>query len=157
MKTGRKLTAVEWTVALSVAASLMPAWASAHHYDGPPVDVNFVNQRPSKYAECDQYLSDTTARRTTLAAIQLLDRNGRVVSGPEAGASYAAIPEVAAALRGQTETVLRRNGSYQQVYRFEWLTRAAAIRIHQPTPPHRPGTSGGSVEMGLRALPPSPR
>ena len=91
-------------------------------------------------------------RRTTLAAIQLLDRNGRVVSGPETGASYAAVPEVAAALRGQTETVLRRNGSYQQVYRFEWLTRAAAIRIHHA----RPVVVNGKV-AGVLLLSRSPR
>ena len=73
-------------------------------------------------------------RRTTLASIQLLDEKGRIVTGPEAGRSYASVPEVAAALAGRPETVLRRNGSYRQVYRFEWLTRAAAIRIHHTRP-----------------------
>ena len=73
-------------------------------------------------------------RRTTLASILLLDGKGRIVSGPGAGASYAGLPEVAAALKGAPATVLRRNGDYQQVYRFEWLTRAAAIRVHQARP-----------------------
>lgn len=91
-------------------------------------------------------------RRTTLAAIQLLDRNGRVVSGAEQGESYATVPEVAAALRGETETVLRRNGSYRQVYRFEWLTRAAAIRIHHA----RPVVVNGKV-VGVMLLSRSPR
>jgi signal transduction histidine kinase len=73
-------------------------------------------------------------RQTTLASLILLDRNGRVVAGPERGASYAALPEVAAALKGRADTVLRRNGDYRQVYSFEWLTRAAAIRIHHARP-----------------------
>lgn len=36
---------------------------TARAYDGPPVDFNFVNQKPAKYAECDKYLSDNNARR----------------------------------------------------------------------------------------------
>jgi len=73
-------------------------------------------------------------KQTTLAAIQLLDAKGNVVSGTDITGSYAALPEVAAALRGRPNTVLRRNGSYKQVYRFEWLTRAAAIRVHHVRP-----------------------
>lgn len=75
-----------------------------------------------------------TTRETTLASIILLDRNGRVVSGPDAGKSYAGLPEVRAALAGRTDTVLRRIGSYRQVYWFEWLSRAAAIRVHHVRP-----------------------
>lgn len=75
-----------------------------------------------------------TTRETTLASIILLDRYGRVVSGPDAGKSYAALPEVRAALAGRTDTVLRRIGSYRQVYWFEWLSRAAAIRVHHVRP-----------------------
>lgn len=68
---------------------------------------------------------------TTLASILLLDRNGRLVGG---GGSLARLSEVAAALHGRPTTVLRRNGAYRAVYRFEWLSRAAAIRIHHARP-----------------------
>nr|WP_286207663.1 HAMP domain-containing sensor histidine kinase [Hephaestia sp. MAHUQ-44] len=71
-------------------------------------------------------------RQTTLAAIVLLDRNGIVVGG--SGGSLAMLPEVRAALAGQPETVLRRNAGYRAVYRFEWLSRAAAIRVHHARP-----------------------
>ncbi|MGR6329337.1 HAMP domain-containing sensor histidine kinase [Sphingomonas sp. XXL09] len=71
---------------------------------------------------------------TTLASILLLDRNGRLVAGRAPAGSYAALPEVAAARAGIPRTVLRRNGGYQAVYRFEWLSRAAAIRIHHARP-----------------------
>ncbi len=80
-------------------------------------------------------------RRTTLAGIVLLDRNGTLVTGPNAGGSLAALPEVRAALAGTPETVLRRNGSYRATYRFEWLSRAAAIRVHHA----RPIIAGGKV------------
>ena len=72
-------------------------------------------------------IADTTA--TTLASIILLDREGRSTTG-----SYAALPEVAAALAGRPMTVLRRNGAYRATYRFEWLSRAAAIRVHHARP-----------------------
>jgi signal transduction histidine kinase len=72
-------------------------------------------------------------RRVTLAAILLLDRDGRVVGGREQG-SYARLPEVASALAGRPRTVLRRRGDYRATYRFEWLSRAAAIRVHHARP-----------------------
>lgn len=72
--------------------------------------------------------------RTTLASIQLIDKSGIIIAGYEVGDSYAALPEVAAALKGQSRTVLRRNGSYRERYAFEWLSRASAIRIHHVRP-----------------------
>ena len=72
--------------------------------------------------------------RTTLASIQLIDRNGVVLVGHEAGGSYAQLPEVAAALRGRVGTVLRTNGAYSQRYAFEWLSRASSLRIHHVRP-----------------------
>ncbi|QDZ08249.1 HAMP domain-containing histidine kinase [Sphingomonas panacisoli] len=75
-----------------------------------------------------------TTENTTLASIQLIDRNGIVILGPEAGGSYAAVPEVAAALKGRVGTVLRENGRYAQVYAFEWLSRASSLRIHHVRP-----------------------
>ena len=73
-------------------------------------------------------------RRTTLAAIVLLDSRGRIATGPEAGGGHAALPEVRRALAGRPATVLRRNAGYRAVYRFEWLSRAAAIRVHHARP-----------------------
>ncbi|MES2289458.1 MAG: HAMP domain-containing sensor histidine kinase [Pseudomonadota bacterium] len=73
-------------------------------------------------------------QNTTLASIQLIDRNGIVILGHEAGGSYAAVPEIAAALNGRVGTVLRRNGRYTPVYPFEWLSRASSLRIHHVRP-----------------------
>ncbi|EZP55004.1 sensor histidine kinase [Sphingomonas sp. RIT328] len=80
-------------------------------------------------------------QRTTLAGIVLLDDRGQIVAGSAARGSYAQLPEVAAALAGRPSTVLRRNGAYRAVYRFEWLSRAAAIRVHHA----RPIVVGGRV------------
>lgn len=71
-------------------------------------------------------------RETTLASILLLDRNGRIVTGGREMGSYARLPEVAAALAGRSVTVLRRNGAYRATYRFEWLSRAVALRAPLP-------------------------
>jgi signal transduction histidine kinase len=51
-----------------------------------------------------------------------------------AGGGHADLPEVRAALAGRPATVLRRTGSYRPVYWFEWLSRAAAIRVHHARP-----------------------
>ena len=72
--------------------------------------------------------------RTTLASIQLLDRQGVILVGPDRGASHAALGEVRTALRGEARTVLRRNGGYRPTYSFEWLSRASALRIHHARP-----------------------
>lgn len=72
-------------------------------------------------------------RRTTLASIMLLDAEGRLTAGRSAGCTYF-LPEVDRALAGRPATVLRRNGAYRQVYAFEWLSRAAAIRVHHARP-----------------------
>ena len=82
-----------------------------------------------------------TTQATTLASIRLLDREGRIVAGAGAGASWAALPEVRAALAGRPDTVIRRRGAYRAVYAFEWLSRAAAIRVHHA----RPIVVGGRV------------
>ena len=73
-------------------------------------------------------------RRVTLASPFLLDAHGRVAAGPLAGGSYAALPEIREALAGRPATVLRRSGTYRPVYWFEWLSRAAAIRVHHARP-----------------------
>jgi signal transduction histidine kinase len=72
-------------------------------------------------------------RQVTLSAIVLLDGQGLIASA-ENGGSLAALPEVRAALAGRPETVLRRNGDYRATYTFEWLSRAAALRVHHARP-----------------------
>jgi signal transduction histidine kinase len=72
--------------------------------------------------------------RTTLASVLLLDRNGQVVYGASAGGSYASLPEVRAAMRGQPQSEFRRIGAYHPTYSFEWLSRASALRIHHARP-----------------------
>lgn len=72
-------------------------------------------------------------RQVTLSAIQLLDRQGLVAAEGE-GQSFASLPEVRAALAGRPQTVLRRNGDYRAAYDFEWLSRAAALRVHHARP-----------------------
>ena len=79
-----------------------------------------------------QIFADT--RAATLASLILLDRDGRIVDGTAAVGSYAKLPEVAAALHGEPRTVLRRNGAYRSVHRFDWLSRAAATRVHYARP-----------------------
>ena len=73
-------------------------------------------------------------RQVTLASPFLLDAQGRVTISPLAGGSYVRLPEVRAALAGRPTTVIRRNAAYRQVYWFEWLSRAAAIRVHHARP-----------------------
>lgn len=92
------------------------------------------------------------ASRTTLASIVLLDGNGRVVRGADAGGSYAALPEVAAALQGRSRTVMRANAAARPRYALEWLSRAAALRLHHA----RPIRVNGQV-AGVLLLSRSPR
>lgn len=72
-------------------------------------------------------------RQVTLSSILLLDRQGLIAAEPD-GLSLAALPEVATARLGRPETVLRRNGDYRATYQFEWLSRAAAVRVHHARP-----------------------
>ncbi len=91
-------------------------------------------------------------RRATLAGIILLDRQGVVLNGPEAGRSLAALPEVRAALGGQAMTVLRFNGDYTQPFALEWLSRATDLRLHHA----RPIMAAGHV-VGVVLVSRSPR
>ncbi|MBA4046198.1 MAG: sensor histidine kinase [Erythrobacter sp.] len=72
-------------------------------------------------------------RQVTLSSIILLDRRGLIAAQDE-GHSLSALPEVRAALAGRPQTVLRRNGDYRATYSFEWLSRAAAVRVHHARP-----------------------
>ncbi len=91
-------------------------------------------------AEMEPVLIQTS--RTTLASLILLDPQGLVLTGAYRGLSYANVPEVRAALNGKSVTVLRRNGNYQARYSFEWLSRAAPLRVHHV----RPIIVGGQVK-----------
>ena len=72
--------------------------------------------------------------RTTLASVLMLDSGGRIVGGPLAGQSYAALPEVGSALRGRPMTVLRHNAAYDRTVPIEWLSRSADLRLHHARP-----------------------
>lgn len=82
---------------------------------------------------------------TTLASIQLLDRHGIILDGPERGGSLATLPEVRAALSGHAMTVFRENGAYRQVYPFEWVSRASNLRLHHARPIWIDGRVAGVV------------
>ncbi len=70
----------------------------------------------------------------TLSSIIMLDRNGTILNGPDTGTSLAALPEVRSALRGTPATVLRRNEQHIRHYQWEWLSRAANLRLHYARP-----------------------
>ncbi len=91
-------------------------------------------------------------KRATLASIVLLDRQGLVLNGRDAGRSLAGLPEVRAALSGTTITTLRHNGAYKVRYPLEWISRATDIRLHHA----RPIMAGGRV-VGAILLSRSPR
>lgn len=84
-------------------------------------------------------------KRTTLASILLLDRNGIVLNGPEAGRSLAGLPEMRTALAGRAVTVLRHNDAYSRSSPVEWVSRATSIRLHQARPIMVGGKSVGAV------------
>ncbi|WP_232493302.1 sensor histidine kinase [Novosphingobium kaempferiae] len=89
---------------------------------------------------------------TTLASILMLDRQGILINGREAGRSLAALPEVRGALEGRAMTVLRENEGYVSAHPLEWLSRAASIRLHYA----RPIMVDGRV-MGVLLVSRSPR
>ena len=99
-------------------------------------DPRFVGAPARDAARTARRLAPVLARtrQITLASPFLLDASGRIAGGPLTGGGYAALPEVRAALAGRPATVLRRTGSYRPTYSFEWLSRAAAIRVHHARP-----------------------
>ena len=86
--------------------------------------------------------------QTTLASAVLLDRRGVSLAGED----YSGLPEVGAALAGRPRTVLRVNGDYRPIYRFEWLSKASGLRLHHA----RPIVVAGQVR-GVVLLSRSPR
>lgn len=89
---------------------------------------------------------------TTLASILMLDRQGILLNGRDAGRSLGDLPEVRAALGGGTVTVLRDNADYAAGTALEWLSRAAGIRLHHA----RPVVVHGEI-VGVLLLSRSPR
>jgi len=88
------------------------------------------------------------SHQVTLAATRLLDRNGVVVLGTnDVGRSYAALPEIRAALEGRTTTLLRTRGEYEPRYFLETLSRAASIRVHHVRPVMNDGQLIGVVML----------
>lgn len=79
-------------------------------------------------------------RMATLSSIVMLDDQGTVLTGPEAGMSLAQLTEVKMALAGDASTVLRTNQGSGTYYPFEWLSRASNIRLHHARPVNIDGT-----------------
>ncbi|WP_426265352.1 HAMP domain-containing sensor histidine kinase [Sphingomonas sp. PWP1-2] len=90
--------------------------------------------------------------RTTLSSIQLLDANGRILVGHQAGFVYRDMPELRSVRAGRAATTLRRNDTYRRHYVLEWLSRASDLRIHHA----RPVIVDGRV-IGILLLSRSPR
>lgn len=91
---------------------------------------------------------------TTLSSIIMLDQRGVILTGPDAGKSLAALPEIRAALAGTPVTVMRRNEQYMPHYPGEWLSRAASLRLHHARPIRVDGKVAGVllVSRSPRAL-----
>ena len=93
------------------------------------------------------------AAAITLAATRVLDAHGVVVIGRgDTGFSYAALPEVRAALAGQDATVLRRRAGQAPHPWLALLSRAWGVRVHHA----RPVLLGGRV-IGVVMLSRTPR
>lgn len=69
------------------------------------------------------------ARRTTLAAVSLMDGQGIVLNGMEAGMSLAHVPEVAQAMEGRYAAALRQRVSDSPVAALSSLSRNTVFRV----------------------------
>lgn len=98
-----------------------------------PVAVNALPDQQAVAATFRLAPITASTRQVTLSSIILLDREGLIASLKN-GQSLASLPEVRAALAGEPQTVLRRNGDYRATYDLEWLSRAAALRVHHARP-----------------------
>jgi signal transduction histidine kinase len=84
-------------------------------------------------------------KQTTLASILLLDAHGTLLNGRDQGRSLARLPEVSAALAGQSRTLLRHNGIYFRTSPLQWLSRATDIRLHHARPIRVNGKVAGVI------------
>jgi signal transduction histidine kinase len=91
---------------------------------------------PAYLALGAKVMSDLLAtQRITLAGFRLLDPNGVVIAGrEEMGQSLAAIPEVAAALKGQFRSVIRLRVPQQPAPPLYSVSRGNAIRVFTAMP-----------------------
>jgi signal transduction histidine kinase len=165
---GGRFSEAEVPVA-SVASSRSVAWngdydeASANGYyrpEPPVLDLSrdtILPERPAPVSAKQTADAESLAlatrlvplieqtQRTTLASAILIDRQGTILNGKWKGQSYAALPEVRRALRGSTAMLLRRNAAYRPNSAFEWLSRAAALRIHHVRPIVIDGKVAGAI------------
>lgn len=87
----------------------------------------------------------TMTSRTSHAAIVLVDRQGVIVAGVARGQRLTGLTELDAAFAGRATTALRWNSDYQALYDLEWLSRAAALRLHHARPIRVDGHIVGAV------------
>ena len=143
---------VAQATALSATAAL--AWGDGRsvavpRIRAPAIDLRLTPILPARPAPAasSQKLDGDSRRwtqslspilRVTAAAtgadMLLLDGQGLLLTGPHAGSAASALPEVHAALSGRPTIVLRRDAGHQQPGIFEWLSRAADLRIDLATP-----------------------
>ncbi|MBB4617019.1 sensor histidine kinase [Sphingomonas abaci] len=70
----------------------------------------------------------------TGADLLLLDRQGMLLTGRQAGRRTGDLAEVRTALGGQPGIVLRRDPAYRHLSGFAWLSRSAGLRIDLAVP-----------------------
>jgi signal transduction histidine kinase len=144
------LTSAEWPGSTGPELIREPPRASRGMAGGPLSTIDLGNaplpERPTAVAVSGSAPPDAqaTANRlaplfaatadATLASIQLLAPDGRILIGNDTGKSLAGLPELTEALHGRPETMLRRRGDYHPEYAFEWLSRASGLRIHHARP-----------------------
>lgn len=112
----------------------------------PPARATAARPDPAMQALASRMgpaLAET--KRATLASILLLDRQGILLNGRDAGRSLAHLPEVRSALEGKPLTVLRNNDFYTLRYPLEWVSRATSIRLHHARPIVLSGRPAGLI------------
>jgi two-component system, OmpR family, sensor histidine kinase ChvG len=142
-------TEEEWSYRLSSLRKAAPEDTGYYRPEPPRIDLSgaaILPERPDpisagfepgpEHVTLATQMAPIIAQtgRTTLASIILIDPKGFILTGAYKGKSYASVPEVRAAMAGKTVTLLRHNGSYEARYYFEWLSRAAEVRVHHVRP-----------------------
>jgi signal transduction histidine kinase len=99
--------------------------------DGLPADG------PSPLADLGLRLTPelVAIRAATLAGVRILDTDGRVVAGGgEVGMSLAHLPEVAGALAGEYQAVLRQRNSKRPIPALDSISRGGDVRLFVALP-----------------------
>ncbi len=121
-----RFTPIEPTLDLAVDV-ILPPRPPAH--PAAPVDPQYA----AVGAKLSPLLADT--QRITLAGFKLLDPQGVTVAGSqEVGQSLAHVPEVAMALAGRYDSVLRQRVSDQPPPSLYSLSRGAKVRVFVAMP-----------------------